>query len=113
MAKVQVLQVLVNNQTVQNRVLPIPTTQIVGLPDPVLVSSGSASPASTFQSTYISPFTLPSNYAYRVAVDGQTGIHITFGTNPVATTLSGFLCTPGVHEFSVTAFGEKYSIIDA
>ena len=114
MSTVQVALVRVRGVSAQGTSLPVAASEHVITPDAPLTSSGSASAASTLASASQYTGDEPKNYVWRVAVAGMESIHIQFAAAPVATSTNGFLCPAGgVYEFSCTAFGHKFSVINA
>lgn len=51
--------------------------------------------------------------AARVTVVGDKGVYIQFAEAPVASATNGWLCAPGTSIVPVTAYGHKFSIIEA
>lgn len=112
MSKVQVALVRVNSLDNLGYSVPVASSAMVGTAE-VVTSSGSASAASGLTATAAVAGEDPRQYIWRVSVLGDESIYIHFASSPVASPTAGFMCIANnTYEFSVAAFGHKFSVIN-
>ena len=95
--------------------MPVPSSGLIVTPPAVVTSSGSS------QKVDLTPAdatgwdaSLAAQFMWRIAVAGSDSVYATFGSNPTATSTSGFLLPAGgVYEFGVSSATDKVAIINA